>query len=137
MPRVVIDTNVLVSFLLTAGRAVSALLDEWEGRQIEVVTSPLIHDEFIRVVGRPRLRTHIAPEAVEALVRRLERDASWVPGHLELAGVTNDPNDDIFVAAAMEGQADYIVSRDPHLLDLGEYQGIKIISPRGFVELLG
>jgi len=137
MPRVVIDTNVLVSFLLAAGPAVSVLLDAWEEEQIEVVTSPLIYEEFLRLVSRPRIRAHIFPEAAEALARRLEQDASWVPGHLELAGVTDDPDDDMFVAAAVEGQVDYIVSRDPHLLNLGDYLGIKIINAREFAGLLG
>ena len=51
--------------------------------------------------------------------------------------MTHDPDDDLFVTAAVEGQADYIVSGDPHLLDLGEYLGVKIVSPRELVVHLG
>jgi len=53
-----------------------------------------------------------------------------------LSGVCRDPKDDHFVACAVEGKADYIVTTDKDLLVLGEYQGIKIIRPDKFVTIL-
>ena len=51
--------------------------------------------------------------------------------------VEADPSDNKFIEAAVAGQADYIVSGDNHLLDLKEYKGISIITPRAFLEPLG
>ena len=50
--------------------------------------------------------------------------------------VAADPDDDIYLAAASEGLADYLVSGDRHLLDLVEYEGIPIVTPREFLDLL-
>ena len=53
-----------------------------------------------------------------------------------MKGVCRDPKDAIFIACAVEGEADYIVSWDKDLLDLGEYQGIKIVRAEAFVTIL-
>jgi predicted nucleic acid-binding protein len=45
-----------------------------------------------------------------------------------------DPTDDMFLACAMEAKADYIVSRDPHLRNLKQFQGVKIIDVKTFIE---
>ena len=53
-----------------------------------------------------------------------------------IAVIAADPSDDMVLACAVAGKADYIVSGDPHLLDLGEYEGIRIVSPAVFVSIL-
>lgn len=134
--RVVLDTNVLVSFLLTRGRTISAILDGWERGSFEVLTSPALVAEARDTLEKPALRQRIRPEAARALLEALERDATCTPGDLELPGITPDPDDDAVVACAVEGNADVIVSRDAHLLDLKEYQGIRIVEPAEFVKEL-
>ncbi len=62
--------------------------------------------------------------------------AEVVAGELQLPGVTRDPKDDAIVACAREAGADYIVSGDRDLLDLGEYKGTRVVTPREFVEML-
>jgi hypothetical protein len=49
-------------------------------------------------------------------------------------GITEDPADDMFVACALEAQADYIVARDPHLRNLKHIHGIQIIDVTTFIE---
>jgi hypothetical protein len=56
---------------------------------------------------------------------------------LDLKVVQDDPDDDKFIVAALEGDADYIVSGDPHLKKLEEYQGIRILSPAESLEIMG
>ncbi len=48
--------------------------------------------------------------------------------------VKEDPDDNIFIACAITAEAEYIISGDAHLLNLKEYEGIKIISPREFLD---
>ncbi len=133
---VVLDTNILVAFLLTRGYTVSAILDGWEERALDLLTSPQLIAEVKRTLDKPELHRRIRPEAAQALLEALEKDAVQVPGSLILQGVTPDPDDDVIVSCAVEGNADYIVSRDAHLLDLEEYEGIPVLEPRDFVRVL-
>ena len=55
-------------------------------------------------------------------------------GDYDLRKITDDPTDDMFLAAAMEAKADFIVSRDPHLQNLKQFQRIKIVNVKEFVE---
>jgi predicted nucleic acid-binding protein len=63
-------------------------------------------------------------------------EAEITSGTLEVRVVTADPADDAVVGCAIEGQADYIVSGDSHLLDLREHAGIPIVTARTFLEVL-
>ena len=69
-------------------------------------------------------------------VHGIEHDAEHVPGEVIISGVCRDPKDDIFIACAVEGKSDVIVSGDTDLLDMGTYEGISIVSPRQFLDLL-
>lgn len=134
--RVVLDTNVLVAFLLTRGRTISTILDGWERGDFDLLTSPVLIAEVRRTLEKPRLRQRVRPEAAQALLEALAEDAILTPGDLELPGVTPDPDDDAVVSCAIEGDADYIVSRDAHLLGLGEYEGVRVVEPAEFVRVL-
>ena len=134
--RAVLDTNVLIAFLLTRGRTVSAILDGWERGDFDLLTSPALIAEVGRTLEKPKLRGHFRPEAARALLEALEKDAIVTPGDLELPGVTPDPDDDAVVSCAIEGNADYIVSRDAHLLGLREYEGVRVVGPVEFARLL-
>lgn len=55
----------------------------------------------------------------------------------QLTAVKDDPDDNKFVEAALEGKAQYIISQDRHLVDMEEYRGIKILRPDRFLALAG
>ncbi len=131
--RVVLDTSVLVSFLLTRGRVISAIMEQWETGGLEVVVSPQIIAELRRVAEDERLATRLRPGALEVLLRALTENAEVVAGELELPGVTEDPDDDMVVACAVEGNAAYIITRDQHLLRMGTYRDIVVVSPEEFI----
>lgn len=73
---------------------------------------------------------------LDAILMALVTKAEVTPGQLQLPGVTRDPKDDAVVACAKEGQADYIVSGDQDLLVLDSYEGIQIVTPQQFVDIL-
>ena len=50
--------------------------------------------------------------------------------------IKDDPDDNKFIEAALEGKADYIVTQDKHLLNIQEFEGIKIVSPEEFLRFL-
>jgi predicted nucleic acid-binding protein len=59
-----------------------------------------------------------------------------VAGAQQLSGVCKDPDDDKYVAAALEGRAAYVVTGDRAFLDLREHAGVEIVSPRAFLDVL-
>jgi putative PIN family toxin of toxin-antitoxin system len=135
MLRVVIDTNLLVSYALAKGEILSRLIDHWERGTFVYLTSPPIVEELKEVLQRPYLRAKMAADP-QPLIDIVEADTEQMPGELSLKGICRDPKDDIFISCAVEGNADYIVTGDKDLLDLGEYQGVKIIRAREFVIVL-
>jgi len=136
--RDVLDTNVLVSGLVSEHGPPRQILDAWlEGRYI-LVTSLYLIEELIHVLSYPRIAERIRLDDAElaAILAALLFKAEVVSGQLRLPGVTRDPKDDAVVACAKEGEADVIVSGDQDLLVLGEYEGIRVVTPRWFVGVL-
>jgi len=139
MLKAVLDTNVLVGSLLVKGGLPARIVDAWRDRKYILVTSPDLISEARFTLHYPRLRRKypLADEDVERLVNLLERDALLVPGVADIGGVIPDDSSDAKVlACAIDAEADVIVSGDSHLLALGEYQGIPILTARAFVERL-
>ena len=136
--KAVLDTNVLVSSLVSAGGPPRRILDAWLEGRYTLVTSLYLVEELVHVLSYPRIagRLHLDKGELATLVAALLSKAKVTPGELHLPGVTRDPKDDAVVACAVEGEADYIVSGDQDLLVLSEYEGIQIVTPRRFVEIL-
>jgi predicted nucleic acid-binding protein len=63
--------------------------------------------------------------------------AELVAGAAQVSGVSKDPDDDKYLAAAVEGRAAFLVTGDPHLLAIRQYAGVRIVSPRAFLDFLG
>lgn len=139
MLRAVLDTNQFVSSMLVRQGLPAQVLDAWRRREFLLITSPAIVAEIRSTLSYPRIRRKypLTDDDVERLATLLEREALVVPGEIDATGATPaDPTDDMVLACAVEGQADLIVSGDRHLLDLGEYQGIPIVTAREFLERL-
>lgn len=136
--KAALDTNVLVSGLVSQKGLPRQILDAWlEGRYTLVLSLYLV-DELAHVLTYPRIaeRVRLTQEELEAILAALLSQAELTPGKLQLPSVTRDPKDDPVVACAVEGQAGYIVSGDQDLLMLDEYEGVQVVTPRQFVETL-
>ena len=136
-PRVVLDTNVFVSGLINPHGPPAAILRALRAKQFTLVSSPPINEEIIEVLNRPHLRDRYG------LGGRIFDVAFILWGVAELVTnppevrVCSDPDDDKFLAAAVGGRADYLVSGDVgDLLQLHTYENVAIISPREFVSHL-
>ena len=139
MLKVVLDTNVFISGLLTKSGRPAMVIDAWRAGQYLLVTSGPIISEIRRVLDAPKIRKKygIDRKQIEKLILLLENDAVVVPGLSPVSGVIpEDPTDEMFLAAALDAKADIIVSGDRHLLDLDRYEGIPISTARQFLELL-
>jgi len=137
--KVVLDTNVLVSGLISNQGPPRQIVDAWLEGRFTLVTSLYLAEELAHVLTYPRIaeRIRLDEPEVDTILAALLSEAEMAPGELELPGVTRDPKDDPVVACAVEGDAGYIVSGDQDLLVLGEYEGIEVVTPRRFVEIVG
>lgn len=128
--RVLLDTNVLFAAFVAQGLCLEAVE---EGTRIcEVVTSEDLLDELTRAL-RQKLKLGADTRAAIAEFRRLCEIVrpDPLPEH-----ICRDPDDDRVLAAALAGAADAIVTGDEDLLVLHEFQGIRILTPRRFLEFL-
>lgn len=131
--RVVLDTNVLVSALVGHGRSRRLLIRLFEGH--EIVSSKQMLAELGDVLSRRKFG-FMRRQLNEFLLIMVKR--SIVATIMEIPEiVAEDPDDNVVLATALEGEAEYIISGDKHLLRLREYRGIRIVSVREMLEILG
>jgi len=133
--RIVLDTNIIVSRYVTPRGRVARIVDLWEQGAFELVTSEVILGEYARVLNYPRLRPiHRLTDAQLAEIDEGFRELTeLIEPDESPAVVKEDPDDDHFLACAGSGEADCLVTGDPHLLKLGSYQEIPILSPADFL----
>lgn len=130
MIRAVIDTNVWVAGLLSSTGAPARLIDLVLRGLIIPVVSPAILDELQEVLQRPELG--LPEHDVSAVVAYLRLPGSHVVhvDPLEPEHVCKDPDDDVFTAAAFEGNAEYVVTGNVKHFPSSPWRGIHIVSPR-------
>ena len=139
MLRAVFDANVLASaFIRPQGPSGQILREFVEKQAFELVLSSPILAEFRRVLFYSRLRKELdcTDQEIEVRVAAVGILADLADGEIDVRAVKDDPDDDKYLAAALLGRAGFVVSGDHHLLDLREYQGIRILKPRQFLDIL-
>jgi putative PIN family toxin of toxin-antitoxin system len=103
----------------------------------EVVLSSEIIDEVLLALAYPKVqkaaRTKLEPDLWFEDIVVL---AQLVTGQQKVPPLSEDPDDDKYVAAAIEGRATFVVTGDPDLLTLKEHEGVRIVSPRTLLTLL-
>ena len=137
--RVVLDANVYVSALISASGSPAQILSHWYDDAFELLISKDILLEIGRVMRYPKLheRYHLEEELVNRFLALLAHQARMIEPKVKLYLVEGDPADNRYLECSIAGGADYVVSGDGHLLDLREYLGAPILSPREFLIVLG
>ena len=136
--RIVLDSVVLVSAFITDNGLAAELLDR-AAENADLYTTKEILQEIQRVLlEKDHLRSRFSYDDtnVERFIQALEAISVAVSPSFQLQVIERDPKDDMIIACAVEAQAHYIVSRDLDLLDLEEYQEIRIISPEDCIRHL-
>jgi putative PIN family toxin of toxin-antitoxin system len=129
-PRVVVDTNVLVSALGWGG-APRQIVNLCLRDEIQVVLSPPILQGLERVLRYPKFS--FPEETVVGYLEMLTEIAYLVVLEFHLQVVAEDPSDDRVLECALAGRVEFIVSGDRHLKSLGSFGGIKILAPATFL----
>ena len=138
MIRVVLDSNEYVSALIKPKSLPAKILQAAHDKQISLITSLSIRQELERVLHYPRIkeRYKVADTDIHKLMDSLAKETLNTEEKISVDVVNEDPEDNKYLACALEGNADYIVSGDRHLLQLKTYRGIKILNPRSFLLVL-
>lgn len=139
MLRAVLDANVFVSAAIHPGGPPGRIIDRFlRADAFALVLSEAIVEEVLRALGYPKVRRYVQRGLDSGLwFEDLVVLADLVRGTPKVSGVSQDPDDGKYLAAAVEGRASFVVTGDPHLLAVGQYDGIRIITPRAFLDLLG
>ena len=127
--RVVFDTNAMISGLIWKGKPYHCLLLA----RARVIQSVYCNPMLAELTEKLRGKFKYSENHIHAVVADIRRYAEQVEIEGSLQVVRADPDDDKFVECAIIGGASFIISSDHHLLDLGEYQNIKIASPEDFL----
>ena len=132
--RVILDTNILCSALITPDGPSDRLYRAWREGRFELLTSDEQLDEFRRVTRYPRLRQYIEPPAAGAMCNEL-RELATLVGPLPLIEKSRDPADNFLLSMAQAGEADFLVTGDKHhLLSIGTFEQTRIVSARQMLE---
>lgn len=134
--RAVLDTNVFVSAALSHNdnSPTREALDRWKrGEFVLIICTPLAQE----IIEKLKYR-NVASEKIIDLVETLVNWAEWVVVPEEkIEALLSDPDDNVVVACAVEGGANYLVTYDPHFDSLqGDYRGVKIVKAIPFLEAL-
>ena len=136
--KVVLDTNVIVSRFISPTGVPAQLIDRWSRGGFDIVVSEPVLIEYQQALTYDHVsKLHGYTKLEIANWLREVRKASITVVAIESLKVINaDPKDDKFLECAVAGGADYIISGDKHLLNLGEYEGNRILSPADFLRVL-
>ena len=138
MLRVVLDANVFVSAFInpegTPGQIIQSFLRD--GSFELVITDPIV-DEVLGALADPKVqkaaRSKIDPAPwFEDLIVL----SQLVGDEIEVPRLSADPDDDKYLACAIAGQATFIVTGDPDLLNVGHYGNVRIVTPRSFLDVI-
>lgn len=134
----VIDTNVFISGLISKKGKSASLINNWRAGNFSLVISPQLIDELLKVVNRPRIKEkyNIKDKQIKTLLKTIYKKAIKVKGVYEKITKSQDPKDNILLACALEGKADYLISFDPHLRNLKYYYGVQIVDVSQFLRIL-
>jgi uncharacterized protein len=138
MMRVVLDANVIVSAVINPQGAPAQVFDAWRAERFQLLLSQAILEEVGRALRYPKVAVYHGwtEERLRTWLEDLAHLALMTPGTLSIAVIQDDPSDNRYLECAVEGEAEYLVSGDRVLIAMGTFQGIQILSPHAFLEIL-
>lgn len=135
--RVVVDTNVLISALLSSRSPPAQIVTLWREGRFELLTSAEQLDELVRVTRYPKIRERLVPALAGRLVNEL-RDVAVMVADLPHVTACADPYDNYLLAMIVAGKGDHLVTGDKRdLLSMVRHEGARIIAVQDFLAMFG
>ena len=129
--RIVLDTNVLISAILFGGKPRKVLELVISGLA-DCILSTVILDELKDVLQRPKFG--FTADACFHIIEELRGACNIISPSASVDVIRSDPDDNRILECAKEAKAHFIVSGDLHLLDIGKFEKIRIVSPADYLE---
>lgn len=135
--RIVVDTNITLRSLLLQSSSLKWIFDAFRQNKIQLVFSPFLIQELIRVLTYPRItrKYKLNPDDIKKLINSIYYFGIIVHPQEKL-NICRDEKDNMLLETALAGEAEYIITSDKDLLVIKEFRGIKIITPAHFKKRL-
>jgi uncharacterized protein len=134
--RATLDVNVLASGFPADTGIPAAVIDRWTDLAYELIISEHILEGLIRTWQKPYFQRRFGMDRVQRIMAVLRAEATLVVPAATVRGVAEDEEDDLVLATAVAGGADFLVTGDRYLQALGQYQNVVILSPRQFLKVM-
>lgn len=131
--RAVLDTNVLLSGLVTGESAPSSIMASWRADGFQLMSSGHILDGVARALHKPYWRQRQDLAELSGRLAALRASVARVDPAEGIHGIADDDEDDLILATTVAAEAAFLVTGDKGLLALVEFRGIPIVSPREFL----
>ena len=131
--RVVIDTNIWISFLI--GKSLAGLTDAIIANRVQVLFSDDLFSELLEVLQRPKFKKYFSSTAIEQLLALLYEKIAWVNIVDEFTDC-RDKKDNFLLNLSVSGHASYLITGDADLLVLNPFHGVEIVSYQFFQNVI-
>lgn len=132
--RVVIDTNVLISGIFWTGKP-KQVLNSARQKLIDAVTSKVLMNELEEILTREDKPFRLTKTEVNRVVKEILSFGTLIKPTSTIS-ICQDDDDNRVLECAVSGNAEYIITGDPHLLKLKSYKNIKIVKPTEFLKII-
>ncbi len=133
--KVVVDTNVVISSAISVDGNPAKIFKMVLLETIKNYTTTGILEEIRDVLNRPKIARRLSLVERNFIINNFGRFSEKIEPNLEFFEIKEDPDDNKFLECAVSAAVDYIISGDEHLLNVGEFRGIKIVNPADFIRL--
>lgn len=137
MYRIVLDTNILISALISKKATPHILYQAWwEYKLYSLITSTHQISEFERVVQYPKLQRFLKQDEVQTMISGLY-DFAIIVKEIAHVNYSSDPDDNLILGTAIAGEANMLVTGDKKdLLNLKKINNIAILTAKDAVEIM-
>jgi len=136
--KVVFDTNIWLSGIFWKGEAYK-IIEKCINKKVEIIITEEILNEIIDILNKElKFQKFIEnrKQSIEDLLRTILSVSKLIKTTSRIDLIKDHPNDNIILEAALDGNADYIVSYDKHILNMLEFRKIRILEPNEFLEIV-
>jgi len=135
--KLVLDTNVFVSALLKRSSVPGQILQAWRDGRYDLLVSDPLYEELSNVLRRRKIKAYLEPELARRLLELIRDYATWVEVAHVPSRAVRDPKDLMVLGTALGGKARFVVTGDEDLLVLRSFRGIRILTPKEALEVIG
>jgi putative PIN family toxin of toxin-antitoxin system len=139
MPKIVLDTNVVVSALLKPGTKPDLILMlafDKDHKICELCLSDEILTEYQTVLKYGKLRKHLDQNKIRRFLSELKKQSAWVTPRVPVGVLKDDPSDNKFLACSLEAKADFLITGNLKHFPFRKFHDTRIVGPAEFLDTI-